>query len=392
MDSQTQRLEMNEADIQTAARLVSDLVRVPTVNPPGNEAACTDFIEAYLRDAGIPSRRVARPFADRPQLLAMLGSGSGPVLALNGHMDVVPEGDLSEWTHAPFSGDIVGHTVYGRGTVDMKGGLAAMMLAARALIGESASWKGTLVLQFAIGEETGEAGTLELLKEEPRPDWGIVLEPTDLQVGVAERGVSWWEFTAHGKGAHAGTPAEGISAIDMALRLAANIAAYQEELTHRTKHPLLGGPSCMITMIGGGTKENVVPDECRVLVDRRMVPGESQASVEPEVGSLWPDDIAARGETRCTRLFEPAEISVDEAIVSELGASMRRVTGQDADICSLPAGTDARNFINDAGVPAVIWGPGEGITGCHVADEAIEADQIALAAEVLVDLCRTLLR
>jgi succinyl-diaminopimelate desuccinylase len=381
---------MSELSVEAATLLVSELVKIPSVNPPGDEKACAGFIEEYLRGAGVVSRLVDRPFPHRPQVLGTLGRGSGPVLALNGHMDVVPEGNLDEWSHAPYGGEIVDGRVYGRGATDMKGGLASMMLAAKALARESTKWRGTLLLQFVIGEETGDPGTIEILKEQPRPDWGIVLEATELMVGVAARGLTWWELTTYGKAAHAGYAAGGLNAIDMMTGMMGNIAAYREELAQRPAHPLVGPPSCTVTMISGGTKENVVPAECRMLIDRRMVPGETLVQVEAEIRRLWPEVLVERSSTRCLQFYEPAEISADDSIVQELRASMKRVLGRDPDIYGESASTDARSFINDVGVPAVIWGPGD-LDGSHIADESIAAAQVLIAAEVLVDLCRTLL-
>jgi succinyl-diaminopimelate desuccinylase len=374
----------------TAARLVSELVRFRSVNPPGEEAPCARYVAEYLKQAGIDTRLVEHPFAHRPQVLGVLGSGASPVLALNGHMDVVPEGDIAEWSHDPYAGEVVGDRVYGRGTTDMKGGLAAMMLAGRALSAESTGWKGTLLLQFVIGEEMGESGTLEILKEEPRPDRGIVLEASQLMVGVAARGLTWWEMVAHGRPAHVGTPAGGLNAIDLAAGLLANVAKYRAELAERQAHPLLGPPDCAATMISGGTKENVLADRCRVVLDRRMIPGETVSQVEREISALWPAEAQSHCETRCLQVYTPAEIDPEDPLVHQIRKSVQRVTGRDPGFYGETASTDARNFINDFGIPAVIWGPGE-LDGSHVADEWIAADQVSLTAEALVDICRAML-
>lgn len=374
----------------TAARLVSDLVRIPTVNPPGEEAACARFIVDYLEDAGIETRLVERPFAHRPQVLGILGSGSSPVIALNGHMDVVPEGDPAEWTHGPFSGDVEGGRIYGRGTTDMKGGLASMMLAGRALAAESAGWRGTLLLQFVIGEEMGEPGTVEILKEEPRADWGIVLEASRLKVGIAARGLTWWELVAHGTAAHVGTPEGGLNAIDLVSAMLGNLETYKAELAARQGHPLLGPPSCTATMIDGGTKENVLAARCRVVLDRRMIPGETVSQVEKEIAVLIPPETRGRWETNCLQLYTPGEVDPEDPLIGEIRRSVQQVTGSDPGSYGETAATDARNFINDFGIPAVIWGPGE-TDGSHVANEWIAADQVAMAARSLVVLCRRML-
>jgi succinyl-diaminopimelate desuccinylase len=374
-----------------AAALASALVSIPTRNPPGEERACSHYIRDWLLQAGVEAQLIPRPFPDRPQVLAVVeGQNPGPTLALNGHIDVVPEGDASRWSVPPFSGQIVDGQVCGRGATDMKGGLVAMMLAAEAIIRERRQLKGRLVLQFAIGEETGEPGTLQLLKEGPKPDWGIVLEPSDLQIGIASRGLTWWEIMAYGTASHAGESEGSVNSIELALALLNNLDAYKKELDSRSAHPLLGKPTCSATMVKSGVKENVIPAECRVVLDRRMLPGESISGVEEEIRSLCVSDLGGTFEVRCLQTYEAAEIDEKSPIVGQLKTSIKSVTGSAGRIYGERCSTDARNFINDCGVPTVIWGPGR-LDGSHVIDERIDAAVIARTADVLIDVCRGLL-
>lgn len=214
----------------SAATLTSALVSIPTRNPPGQESACSHYIRDWLVEAGIQAQLIPRPFVDRPQVLAVVeGFNPGPTLALNGHIDVVPEGDASRWSVPPFSGQVIDGHVCGRGATDMKGGLVAMMLAAEVMSRQRQKLKGRLVLQFAIGEEMGEPGTLQLLEEGPKPDWGIVLEPSDLQIGIASRGLTWWEIMAYGRASHAGESEDAVNAIELALALLNNLGSYKRE-------------------------------------------------------------------------------------------------------------------------------------------------------------------
>ena len=185
---------LSKIDAEEVASLIQELVRVPTENPPGMEKPGAEFIVQKLRQWGIQADLVPEPYVDRPQAWAQVkGSGKMPTLILNGHIDVVPKGDATQWNYPPFEGRIMGGRIYGRGTSDMKGGLAAMMIVAKILNELKNQLHGRLLLQFAIGEEKGEPGTKHLLlNNELTGDYGIVLEPTGLRVATAEKGLAWF--------------------------------------------------------------------------------------------------------------------------------------------------------------------------------------------------------
>ncbi len=366
--------------------LLRELIRRPSQNPPGREKAVAEYIYSSFKEWGFNPEYVYRPDPDRPSVAVVYeGSEGHPRLVLNGHTDVVPEGDVSLWSVPPYEGVVREGRVYGRGACDMKGGLAAMMIAAKAIKESDVKLRGSLVLHFAMGEETGEPGTKCLLEEGYTGDWGIVLEPTDLKVMTAEKGLAWYHFTIQGKPTHASVPDQGVNAVEKALKLMEALKRYDREIRSR-RHPLCGTALCSITMIRGGVKENIIPESCWLAVDRRIVPGEDPEEVDREIGEiverLRDEDSEFRCEWRRVRLYEAAEIPPDHEIAEVVRRNTAKVTG----VYHKPAGTrgstDQRNFINDAGIPAITWGPGWG--KAHEVDEYVEIRQLVDCAKILV--------
>jgi succinyl-diaminopimelate desuccinylase len=367
---------------------LQSLVRIPSRNPPGEEKRCAEYIASVMRDWELETHLIDEPYPGRPQVVAILrGTAGRPKLVLNGHIDVVPEGDRSQWVGDPFSGELRGGRVYGRGSSDMKGGVAAMMLAAKALKDSGMRLKGDLVLQFAMGEETGEPGTKHLLLERGfKGDWGIVLEPTRLRVGTAEKGLAWFHITVQGKPAHASRPEQGLNAISKALKVAQALEEHNERIAAKT-HPLLGRAICSITMIQGGTKENVIPESCRIAVDRRFIPGETADGVQAEIEAILSDlqrqDPQIKLKLERKMVYESAEIPVASEIAEVLRRKVKEVTGIVSAPYGIVASTDVRNFIVDAGIPAVTWGPGD-TDQSHTFNESMPVSQVVDAVKVLV--------
>jgi succinyl-diaminopimelate desuccinylase len=371
---------------EEAASLVSELVAIDSQNPPGRERPVAEFIQSRLGEWGIDARLLNRPYEDRPQVIAEVGRGhpDADTLILNGHMDVVPPGDTNQWTVDPFGGTIREGRVYGRGASDMKSGLAAGMLALRAA--HRADVAGRVVLTCAIGEETAEPGTRTIL-EEVEGNWGIVLEPTELVVDTVGKGLAWYEIELRGTSSHASRPELGDNVLDGLFELREHLRAYQDRIGERT-HDLVGTSLCTPTMVDAGTKENVIPDYASLTLDRRFLPGERIEAIDEEIDRMVEPLREAGFEVSVTRTrtYEAAEISVD----SEIATVVRTHSEAVADVSTAPHGkdasTDQRNFVNDAGIPAIIWGPGVSPQS-HTVDEWAPIDPVVDGAEVL---CRTI--
>jgi succinyl-diaminopimelate desuccinylase len=378
-------LEAINADL--LIKTTQELVRIPTPNPPGNEKSCAEHICKRLTEWGVKVELISEPYPHRPQVVAVVnGKETGRTLILNGHMDVVPEGSRSHWDDDPYGGVVKGERIFGRGSGDMKGGLAVMMVLAK-ILQDKGLPRGKVVFQFVVGEETGEPGTKDLLTRGGiRGDYGIVLEPTSLRVATAEKGLAWFRITLAGRPAHASVAEQGINAIEKAVKLGGKLLEYNKTLRTRT-HPLLGSPKCTMTMIHAGTKENVVPESCSLILDRRFNPEETPDSVEREIKEIL-DQLASEDpdfnyQLERTMVYESAEIPVDSRMAEILRKYAAQVSGISKEPFGMLASTDVRNFIKDAGIPAVNFGPGD-LKQPHTFNESIEIQQIQDCARILL--------
>ena len=375
-------------------RITQELIRIPTQNPPGNEKDCAEFVHETLTEWGVKTEMVFEPYPHRPQVVAMVnGNKSGRTLILNGHMDVVPEGSRDRWEDDPYGGTIKEGKIYGRGSSDMKGGLAVMMILAK-LLHEKGFPRGRVLFQFVVGEETGEPGTRDLLiKRGIRGDYGIVLEPTSLRVATAEKGLIWLRVTLAGRPAHASIAEQGINPIEKILKLGGRLVEYDKKLRMYT-HPFLGSRKCSMTMINAGTKENVIPESCTLVLDRRFNPEETSEGVEREIRGIL-DQLASEDQDFKYQLermmvFEPAEIPIDSFLATVLRKYSSQISGVPIEPFGMLASTDVRNFINDAGIPAVNFGPGD-LQDPHTFNEKIEIRQLVDCIKILFFAMRELL-
>ena len=375
------------------ADLIGELVARESENPPGNERACAEFVADWFEERGVESRLVPEPYEDRPQVLARVGDGD-PTLALNGHVDVVPAGDRSKWSHDPYGAEVEEGSLYGRGSADMKTGVALAMLTAVELKDaiEAGELDGSLVVHAAIGEETAEPGTKTLLEEGPDVTHGVVLEPTGLRTATSEKGLAWYEITVVGDPSHASRPDQGANAIAHARPVLDALDAYDQRVRERTD-PLVGRAYATVTQLDAGTKENVVPERATITVDRRFLPEETAADIDEELDALLADVEREHGvETRWerTRTYESASIPTDSALAETFREHAAAVADVPADPWGIRASTDVRNFVNDAGVEAITWGPGD-LSQAHTYDEHVDLDEAATGAEILERAARDVL-
>lgn len=373
--------------------LVADLVQIETENPPGNERACSEFIVDWFDDRGVDANLVAEPHSDRPQVGVRVGDND-PTLVLNGHIDVVPAGDREQWSHDPYGAAVEDETLYGRGSADMKTGVAIAMLTTVALAEQirDDELDGSVVFQAAIGEETAEPGTKTLLERGYDGDYGVVLEPTSMRTATSEKGLAWYEITVAGDPSHASQPDQGSNAVRNARPVLDALDEYDDTVRKRVDD-LLGQAYATVTMVNAGTKENVVPEKMKITVDRRFLPEEDVSAIDDEIDALLTEtaeqhDIGVSWQR--TRTYESAAIDPD----SHLADVFRRHSETVADIPKEPwgivASTDVRNFINDAEMEAVTWGPGE-LSQAHTYDEQVDLTAAEDGLEALLAASREIL-
>jgi succinyl-diaminopimelate desuccinylase len=373
--------------------LIANLVRIETENPPGNEARCTDFIAEWFDERGIGTEIVEEPYPDRPQVAARVGEGD-PVVVLNGHIDVVPAGDREGWSQPPYGAEIEDEHLYGRGSVDMKTGVALAMCTAADLSGplESGDLDGTIVVQAAIGEETAEPGTRELIEAGYGGDYAIVLEPTGMRTATSEKGLAWYEITVSGEPSHASRPDQGVNAIRQARPVLDALDAYDEEVRERTDD-LVGRAYATVTEIEAGTKENVVPERAVITIDRRFLPAETPAEIDTEIDEMLAGvanehDVDVSWER--TRTYDSAAIPTDSALAEVVREHSAEIAGVSSEPWGVQASTDVRNFVHE-GVEAITWGPGD-LAQAHTYDECVDLDAAATGLEVLERSVETLLQ
>lgn len=375
--------------------LVSDLVRIETENPPGNERACAEFIHEWLSDHGIEAMLIEKPQPDRPQVAARVGQGE-PTVVLNGHIDVVPAGDREQWTHDPYGGVVEDGQLYGRGSADMKTGLASAMLAARDLSSaiEAGDLDGSLVMHAAIGEETGEPGTKVLLEEGFDGEYGVVLEPTDFRTATCAKGLGWYEITVAGEPSHASQPDRGTNAITDARVVLGTLSEYDQRLRNR-EDDLCGQAYATVTQIeaGLGANKAVIPDQAKITLDRRILPDETTEAVDKEVASLLEPlsrtyDIEV--DWKRTETYESAKVPDDSPLAETFREHSAAVTGVSRTPWGIEGSTDVRNFVNDAGIEAITWGPGQ-LEQAHTIDESIDLAEAMDGLTVLKRAMRELL-
>ncbi len=369
-------------DEAAAARCLADLVRFPTVNPPGDEGSLAEHVAGQLHAMGLETE-LREVLPGRPNVVARLRGKSGrPVLLFNTHMDVVPPG--AGWTKDPFGGEVADGRLYGRGAADAKGSLAAFLMAAGALAQSRIALEGDLVVTAVVDEEAGSQGARRLAPT-IAADHAIVGEPTGLDVVVAHRGSFRPVIAVEGRAAHASQPREGVNAIQMAARAITALESHATTFDGRS-HPLVGSPTLAVTLVRGGHKENVIPDQCEFTIDRRLIPGESEAEARAEIERVLaavradvPDFRAAIARLVPTT-GGPAETPPDAPIVAALVRAGEAVLGRRPPLAGFPAACDMVHF-RAAGIPTAVLGPGD-LARAHTANEWVDLRQVADAARI----------
>jgi len=373
-------------ELEFLTHVLGELVRTPSTNPGDFEAGMARRVAALLEPTGAAVELV-ETFPGRPSVGARLrGRRDGPRVVLNGHMDTVPLGDRGAWSVDPLGAEVREGRLYGRGACDMKAGLTTQIAVAHALSERMAEAAGELVLHFAVGEERAEPGTLSLLQAGFTGDVGVCTEPTELRLATAQRGAAFLRITVHGRAAHAGRAELGRNPLDRIGAVLEAIHAEDAEARARP-HALLDGGTCTATLANAGIKENVVPEVCVVVVDRRLLPGETPESARVSLDARVRAALeGADGLTVKTEVagyaFLPAEIATDDEVVTSFQAAAAAVTGDELELWGTPYSSDVRNLVNDAGIRAVTFGPGS-IDLAHAPDEHVPLDEVRIAAQVL---------
>ena len=376
--------------------LASDLVAIPSTS--GDELAVMEFVVEWARQGGIRYEVFSRD-PGRPNVVLTSGDpATGPCIAMNGHLDTVPVSDPDSWKSPPYVPTVSddGSMLFGRGSADMKSAVAVMMTIVETF--RNVPLKGCLQAHIVSDEETsGQFGTRHLIDEIAggrlnRPDYCLIGEKSDLKVRNAERGIFNFDVIFHGRASHtASARATGINAIAKAAK---GVLALEKDIDRF--HPAVGKPVISVNIINGGVAHNVVPGECQISVDRRLVPGETRETAMVEVREAFEAIAADDADFRYTIIedpagnYIPANITEDSSpIVSALQESVRCVTGKDPEYFVAWAGATDGRFYRQAGIETVGYGPGG--QNLHGANEAVYIDQLVTQAKVYAETVARLL-
>jgi len=371
--------------------LARALVATPSVNPTlapggGGESAAAELCEGWLRRWGFQVERL-EPEEGRPSIVGRLPAGSdGSWLLFNGHLDTV---GVEGMERPPFEASVEEGLLYGRGACDMKGGVAALLAAAHALATGPAEDRPGLLVALTADEEHASLGMDALVRSGVEADAAVVCEPTSLAVMPAHKGFVWVEATFLGRAAHGSRPDTGVDAIRHAGLYLAALDRYETRLREGARHELLGPGSHHAGTIRGGTAESVYPDRCTLLLERRTLPGEAPAAVLAEFQEVLDGVMEGHpdmdAELRVTLDRPGTEVATSSRVVEGLLAAAHR-EGITAGVEGMSAWVDAA-FLNEAGIPAVCFGPGD-IAQAHAAVEWCPVAEIRACARVLEELAR----
>jgi acetylornithine deacetylase len=353
----------------TLTDLVARLVAIDSVNPEliagaRGEAELASFVAKWCGNAGLETELVGP--SNRPSVIATArGSGGGRSLLLNAHLDTVGVTGMD----SPFEPRVEHGRLYGRGAYDMKGALAAIMIAAARA--KERGLRGDVVVTAVADEELASIGTAAVL-ERVRADAAIVVEPTELKLAVAHKGFVGFEIETEGFAAHGSRPHLGIDAIATMGPILVALKQLDERLQAGTRHPLVGPGSAHASLIEGGQEFSSYPARCLLTGERRTIPGETVAQVEREL-----QEIAGDAELRIGVHRGPFEVASDHPFVQVV----RRVSGE-PDVGGVSYWADS-GLIGAAGIPTVLYGPiGE---GAHAVVEWVDLDSVARVRDVVLE-------
>ena len=369
--------------MQEPDQLLSDLVSINSINPdlvPGSpgEAEIAHYIAQWLERAGLEVQLIESA-SGRPNVVgAARGTGGGRTLLLNGHMDTVGVAGMPE-AHQPRVDRAAGR-LYGRGAYDMKGGLAACMLA----IAEARKQhlRGDVIFTGVVDEEYASAGTMDLAKRF-HADAAIVAEFTELQLILAHRGFVWLEVETIGRAAHGSRPDLGLDAIVKMGKVLTEMEKLDGRLCANPTHPLLGSGSLHASLIQGGQELSSYPERCLLSVERRTLPGETPEAVEGEfvriIREIQHSDPSFQAVLRRGIDRSPLETRADADIVQVLQAASMKVLKRPLQISGVPFWTDAA-ILSAAGIPSVLFGPAG--SGAHAVEEWVDLASVRTCAEI----------
>ena len=366
---------------KTPLEITRELVQIETMNPPGREFECAQYVGKLLQDAGLQVSY--HEFADgRTSVVARLaGAGGKAPICFGGHIDTVPLG-AKPWSKDPFAGEVSGGRIYGRGTTDMKAGVAAYLWAALELA-RLPRGKADVLFVSVAGEETGCQGSFDLARNRAvRGARAVVIaEPTSNYPIVGHKGALWLQAEATGVTVHGSMPHLGVNAIYKAARAIGKLERFSFDAT---PHPLLGGPTLNVGTMKGGMNLNSVPDRAEFTIDIRTIPSQDHKTLLSRVQAYLGDEVTVKPGVNVPGVWT----ETDEPWIREIFELMEPILREKVEARGAPYFTDAA-ALKPAfdGAPTVILGPGD-MTLAHQTDEYCAVDKIEEAANIYETIAR----
>ena len=382
-------------DEQEVVSLTQKLVQIPSVyrpgQPDGNEERVARFVADYLREMGLRVH-YEEVVPGRPNVIAFYDSGRpGKTLLFEAHTDVVTEGDREQWSYDPFGGTIAGGRIYGRGSCDTKGNLAAAICAVKAIMRSGQPFTGKILLCIPCDEEGMMIGIKDFIRRgwAQNVDAAIICEPEENQLCVTQKGAMRAILRTYGKMAHGAMPLTGINPnTRMARILVALEELERKEMARLGNHPMLGWPSITPTIlqapVKGEPQINVVPDQCMATLDIRTVPGQQHETLQAEINAIL--ERLAQQDDQFKATLEVIEerpwtlTDMEEEVVQAVSTAYREITRKEPVYNGVPGATDG-TFLHMAGIPILTTGAGDRHIPHH-ADEYVPIDQLVESTQL----------
>ncbi len=379
-------------------KLTQELVKIPShKDVDGREKKVAEYIYDYCIENGLEAE-LQTVEGERKNVIAYLrGNGNGKSLMFNGHTDTVPPYNM---TIAPFDAEVKDGYIWGRGSNDMKGAIACMLICMVALKRAGIKLNGDIIFTGVIGEEEKSEGTEYIVKSNLKADGAIVGEPSNYEYAIGHRGLEWLEIKIKGKAAHGGVPNLGINAISKAAKL---ILRIEQELYPKLKERYneYMGPSVMnFGRIEGGSQPSTVADWCSIMIDRRYIPGENVQTVIGEYQQIidqiksedadFDAEIVRMSNNMLTLDHLYLMTDPENPLVTASRESISQIIGKEPEITRRRGWTDSALFSNYAGIPTVVLGPGD-ISYSHTKDERVPIshliDYVQIYSNIAIKFC-----
>ena len=368
--------------------LAQELIKIPSDETAGEKEVC-EYLESYLKSLGMKVR-LQEVLPNRPNIIAeVIGDEVGKSIMFNGHVDTVPVGDIKKWSMDPYSAIIKDNKLFGRGSTDMKGAIASMIIAMKFIMNNVEKFNGKIIFTGVMAEETTGLGTQKIVEENIKTDMAVVGEPSDEKIYRAHKGTMWFNLSTYGKLEHSSeSNSESNNAIINMMKLIMEINEISKEL-ETIENNLVGHPSINIGLIDGGTKQNMIADSCRISIDRRTLPEEKTDEILDKLrirlDGLRSLDDRLTFDLEIDTIREAVEVVESEQIVQEVKNALNKVINKNPTISGMKATTDMSILVNQGNIPSVIYGPGF-IKQAHTVDEFIEVKRLVESSQVYTEI------